>query len=150
MPAGARSARWGSPPLPSRPCVSCRPTRFSRSCSRWSPGCWSRPASTSCSASAGSSSRRTSCWRDGVGDLTAGGDRLPVDAVLEDLAVAVNREVGREATGAVTVTSVSEPLVRLLEALDLERRKAYPGRGQELRFARRETEAPDRERVRRA
>src|SRR5205823_5147766 len=37
-----------------------------------------------------------------LAELTAGGDRLPVDAVLEDHAVVVNREVGRQAETALT------------------------------------------------
>src|SRR5205823_1519608 len=81
--------------------------------------------------------------------LTAGGDHFPVDAVLEDHAVVVNREVGRKAAGAVTITSVGEPLIRLLEALNVERGTAHPGGGDQFRLARRGPQAADGERIRR-
>src|SRR5712691_3897608 len=50
-----------------------------------------------------------------LGEVAAGGDRLPVHAVLQDHAVVVNLEVSREATGSVAVASFGEPLVGLLE-----------------------------------
>src|SRR6266566_9802033 len=84
-----------------------------------------------------------------LAELTAGRDHLPVDAVPADDAVVVNREIGGEAAGAVTVMSVGEALIRLLEPLDVERGKAHPRGGDQFRLARREPQAPDRERIRR-
>src|SRR5712691_1811089 len=83
-----------------------------------------------------------------LGEVAAGGDRLPVHAVLQDHAVVVNLEVSGEATGLVAVASYGEPLVDLLEALDLQRGKAHPGRGDGFRLARCQPQAPDRERIR--
>src|SRR6202035_4738888 len=79
----------------------------------------------------------------------AAGNRLPVDTVLQHHAVVINCEVGAEATGPVTVASLGDPLVRLLETFHLERRKPHPGCGYRLRLAEREAEAPDGEGIRR-
>src|SRR6266852_9054827 len=84
-----------------------------------------------------------------LSEFAGRGDGLPVDAVLEDHAVVVNREVSGEATRSVAVAAFGEPLISLLESLDLHRGKAHPRRGDGLRLSRCQTQPPDRERIRR-
>ena len=68
-------------------------------------------------------------------EFAAGGDGLPVDAVLEDHAVVVNREVSGEATRSIAVAALREALIALLDSLDLQGRKPHPGRGDALRVS---------------
>src|ERR1700694_1462729 len=71
-----------------------------------------------------------------LGEFAARGDCLPVDAVLQDHAVLINREVSGEAAGPVTVAPIRQPLVALLDSLDLQRRQPDPRRGDGLRLSR--------------
>src|SRR5438445_6565795 len=98
------------------------PKRFS---GLW-PGCWGPGASTSCSGQAGSSSSRTSCCPSALAKVAADRDRLPVDAILENHAIAVGGEVGGEEAGAIPVTLLGEPFVALIESPHVQRWKPKP------------------------
>src|ERR1700730_105275 len=84
-----------------------------------------------------------------LGEFAAAGDCLPVHAVLQDYAVLINGKVSGEATRAVTVAAICQPLVALLDSLDLQRGKSDPHRGDGLRVSWCQRQAPDRERIRR-
>src|SRR5207248_9622639 len=58
-------------------------------------------------------------------------------------------QVGGEAAGAVTVASVGEALIGLLDSLNVERGTTHPGGGDQCRLARREPQAANGERIRR-
>src|SRR6266571_517591 len=71
----------------------------------------------------------------------------PVGAVLERQAVIAHGEIGGELPRAVAIAVLVEPLVRLIEPLNLQGRKPDPGCRDGLGFADRQREAPDRQRV---
>jgi hypothetical protein len=82
-----------------------------------------------------------------LSEFAAGGDCLPVDAVLEDHALVVNREVSGEATRAVAVAPIRQPLVALLDSLDFQRGKPHPRRSDGLGVSVCQPQATDRERI---
>ena len=64
-----------------------------------------------------------------LAEFATGGDRLPVDAVLENRPILSNHEVGREAPRAVLMPAIIEAFLGLIKALDSERWKSDPRGG---------------------